>query len=74
MADIAKFIEEIKGMTVMELNSLVKAIEEDYGVNCFSNVFVATVFNLVGIPPVFRNAISTRSCLLSVDNLRVGKL
>ena len=27
MADIAKFIEEIKGMTVLELNSLVKAIE-----------------------------------------------
>ena len=28
MADIAKFIEEIKSMTVIELNSLVKAIEE----------------------------------------------
>ncbi|MBR2337076.1 MAG: 50S ribosomal protein L7/L12 [Clostridia bacterium] len=33
MADIAKFIEEIKGMTVMELNSLVKAIEEEFGVS-----------------------------------------
>ena len=27
MADIAKFIEEIKGMTVVELNELVKALE-----------------------------------------------
>ena len=32
MADIAKMIEEIKGMTVLELNSLVKAIEEEFGV------------------------------------------
>ena len=27
MADIAKFVEEIKSMTVLELNELVKAIE-----------------------------------------------
>ena len=33
MADIAKMIEEIKGMTVLELNSLVKAIEEEIGVS-----------------------------------------
>jgi large subunit ribosomal protein L7/L12 len=33
MADIAKFIEEIKSMTVIELNSLVKAIEEEFGVS-----------------------------------------
>ena len=32
MADIAKMIEEIKSMTVLELNSLVKAIEEEFGV------------------------------------------
>ena len=33
MADIAKMIEEIKGMTVMELSQLVKAIEEEFGVS-----------------------------------------
>ncbi len=33
MADIAKFIEEIKKMTVLELNDLVKAIEEEFGVS-----------------------------------------
>lgn len=33
MADIAKMIEEIKGMTVMELNELVKAIETEFGVS-----------------------------------------
>ena len=33
MADIAKFVEEIKGLTVMELADLVKAIEEEFGVS-----------------------------------------
>ena len=33
MADIAKMIEEIKAMTVLELNELVKAIEEEFGVS-----------------------------------------
>ncbi len=41
MADIAKFIEEIKGMTVLELNSLVKAIEEEFGVGAAAPVAVA---------------------------------
>lgn len=33
MADIQKFIEEIKSMTVLELNELVKAIENEFGVS-----------------------------------------
>ena len=33
MADFAKIIEEIKGMTVLELSELVKAIEEEFGVS-----------------------------------------
>lgn len=33
MADIAKMIEEVKGMTVLELNDLVKALEEEFGVS-----------------------------------------
>ncbi len=41
MADIAKMIEEIKAMTVMELNSLVKAIEEEFGVSAAAPVAVA---------------------------------
>ena len=43
MADIAKIIEEIKGMTVLELNSLVKAIEEEFGVSAAAPVAVAGV-------------------------------
>ena len=33
MADIAKFIEDIKALNVMELADLVKAIEEEFGVS-----------------------------------------
>ena len=38
MADIAKFVEEIKSMTVLELNELVKAIEEEFGVSAAAPV------------------------------------
>ena len=43
MADIAKMIEEIKGMTVLELNELVKAIEEEFGVSAAAAVVAAPV-------------------------------
>jgi len=33
MAQIEQMIEEIKGMTVLELNELVKALEEEFGVS-----------------------------------------
>ena len=48
MADIAKIIEEIKGMTVLELNSLVKAIEEEFGVSAAAPVAVAGAAVAVG--------------------------
>ena len=41
MADIAKFIEEIKSMTVLELSELVKAIEEEFCVSAAAPVMVA---------------------------------
>ena len=41
MADIAKFVEEVKSMTVLELNELVKAIEEEFGVSAAAPVMVA---------------------------------
>jgi large subunit ribosomal protein L7/L12 len=33
MAQIEQLMEEIKGMTVLELNQLVKALEEEFGVS-----------------------------------------
>ena len=41
MADIQKILEEVKGMTVLELNELVKALEEEFGVSAAAPVAVA---------------------------------
>ena len=41
MADSQKMIEEVKGMTVLELNELVKALEEEFGVSAAAPVAVA---------------------------------
>ncbi len=41
MTDVKKFIEEIKTMTVLELNELVKALEEEFGVSAAAPVAVA---------------------------------
>ena len=41
MADVKKMLEEIKGMTVLELNELVKSIEEEFGVSAAAPVAVA---------------------------------
>ncbi|MBS4785940.1 MAG: 50S ribosomal protein L7/L12 [Clostridiales bacterium] len=38
---IVKFVEEIKTLTVLELNELVKAIEEEFGVSAAAPVMVA---------------------------------
>lgn len=38
MADVKKYIDEIKNMTVLELNELVKALEEEFGVSAAAPV------------------------------------
>ena len=39
--DIKKFIEEVKTLTVLELNELVHAIEEEFGVSAAAPIAVA---------------------------------
>ena len=41
MADIQKMLEEVKGMTVLELNELVKALEAEFGVSAAAPVAAA---------------------------------
>ena len=38
--DVQKFIEEVKAMTVVELNDFVKALEEEFGVSAAAAVAV----------------------------------
>ena len=40
MADIAKMIEDIKTLTLVEINDLVKALEEEFGVSAAAPVAV----------------------------------
>ena len=41
MADLNKFVEEIEKLTVLELNDLVKMLEEKFGVSAAAQVAVA---------------------------------
>ena len=41
MADINKIIEDVKALTVIELNNLVKALEEEFGVSAAAPMAVA---------------------------------
>lgn len=41
MADITKILNEIKELTLMEVNDLVKALEEEFGVSAAAPVMVA---------------------------------
>ena len=41
MADVAKLVEEIKTLTLLEVNDLVKALEEEFGVSAAAPVMVA---------------------------------
>ncbi len=38
MADLNKFVEEVKGLSVVELNDLVKMLEEEFGVSAAAAV------------------------------------
>ena len=41
MADVAKLVEEIKTLTLLEVNDLVKALEEEFGVSAAAPVGAA---------------------------------
>jgi len=41
MADVTKILDEIKELTLMEVNDLVKALEEEFGVSAAAPVMVA---------------------------------
>lgn len=52
MADIAKIVEEIEKMSVMELNELVKAIEEKFGVSAAAMAVAAAPAGGAAAAPV----------------------
>ena len=52
MADLNKMIEEIKGMTVLELNELVKALETEFGVSAAAMAVAGPVAGAEAAAPV----------------------
>ncbi|HIU83089.1 MAG TPA: 50S ribosomal protein L7/L12 [Candidatus Faecicola pullistercoris] len=52
MADIAKLMEEIKSMTVIELSNFVKALEEEFGVSAAAPVAAGAVAGAAEAAPV----------------------
>lgn len=44
--EISEFIEDLKGMSVLELNEMVKAIEEEFGVSAAAPVAAAGVVDV----------------------------
>lgn len=52
MADLNKFIDEIKNMTVLELNELVKKIEAEFGVSAAAMAVAAPAAGGAAAAPV----------------------
>ncbi|MDR1905506.1 MAG: 50S ribosomal protein L7/L12 [Clostridiales bacterium] len=52
MADIAKLLDEIKNLTVLDLSKLVKAIEEEFGVSAAAPAAVAAAAAPTAAAPV----------------------
>ncbi len=50
--DVQKLIEEVKAMTVVELNDLVKALEEEFGVSAAAPVAAAGAAGAAEAAPV----------------------
>ena len=50
MADIQKFVEEVKGLTVIELNDLVMALEEEFGVSAAAMAVAAPAAGAAAAP------------------------
>lgn len=51
MAKVQEVLEIVKGMTVLELNELVKAFEEEFGVSAAAPVAVAAAAPAAGAAP-----------------------
>jgi large subunit ribosomal protein L7/L12 len=71
MADIQKIIAEVKGMTVLELNELVKALEEEFGVSAAAPVAVAAA-PVAADAPVVEEKTEFKVVLKTVGANKIG--
>ncbi len=86
MADLKKFVDEIKGLTVLEVSELVKMLEEEFGVSAAAPVTMAaapageaaaaaeekTEFNVV-LKEVGPNKIAVIKAVKEITGLGLGE-
>ncbi|MBR1967866.1 MAG: 50S ribosomal protein L7/L12 [Clostridia bacterium] len=72
MADIQKMLEEVKGMTVLELNELVKALEEEFGVSAAAPVAVAAAPAAAADAPAAEEKTEFKVVLKEVGANKIG--
>ena len=72
MADIQKMLEEVKGMTVLELNELVKALEEEFGVSAAAPVAVAAAPAAAADAPAAEEQTEFKVVLKEVGANKIG--
>ena len=72
MADINKIIEEVKGMTVLELNELVKVLEEEFGVSAAAPVAVAAAPAAAAAAPAAEEKTEFNVVLKEVGANKIG--
>ena len=72
MADIQKMLEEVKGMTVLELNELVKALEEEFGVSAAAPVAVAAAPAAAADAPAAEEKTEFKVVLKEVGGNKIG--
>ena len=75
MLDTQKFIEEIKALTVAELNDLVKAIEEEFGVSAAAMAVAAPTAGVAaaeGAPKTVKEAVAKEAANEMVEKFKAA--
>ena len=70
--DIQKLIEEVKGMTVVALNDLVKALEEEFGVSAAAPVAVAGAAGAAEAAPAAEEKTEFNLVLKAIGANKIG--
>ena len=70
--DVQKFIEEVKAMTVVELNEFVKALEEEFGVSAAAPVAVAGAAGVADAAPAEEEKTEFNIVLKDIGANKIG--
>ena len=70
--DVQKLIEEVKAMTVVELNDLVKALEEEFGVSAAAPVAVAGAAGAAEAAPAAEEKTEVNIVLKDIGANKIG--